>query len=191
MRNTKYSCHNGGHFMKKFIAILTVFVGLPAGMVSAQTTFEAYLDGLQEVGPNASPATGFGTVVLSADQSMITVDESWSGLTAAATASHIHGPAGYGTNAPVLFPFSGVPAATSGSIPEQSFAITPTQVGYLFSGLLYFNVHTSTYPGGEIRGQILMVPEPGMMALGGLGLAAVVYRRWKGRQASKKCVSAA
>jgi hypothetical protein len=60
----------------------------------------------------------------------------------------------------VIFPFSGVPAATSGAIPQQSFAISTTQVGYLTSGLLYFNVHSSTFPGGEIRGQILPEPTP-------------------------------
>ena len=74
----------------------------------------------------------------------------------------------------MLFPFSGVPAATAGAIPEQTFAITPTQVGYLFDGYLYMNVHTSVFPGGEIRGQLLSVPEPSTAALLGLGLGAVV-----------------
>src|SRR5204863_7023910 len=81
---------------------------------------------------------------------------------APATAGHIHGPAGAGTNASVLFPFSGVPAATSGSIPQLSFAITPTQLGYLQSGLLYMNVHNATYPGGEIRDQIRLAPASGL-----------------------------
>jgi len=35
-------------------------------------------------------------------------------------------------NASVLFPFSGVPARTSGSIPTQFFSITPAQVSALF-----------------------------------------------------------
>jgi len=56
-----------------------------------------------------------------------------------------------------LFPFSGVPSATSGSIPQQTFAITPTQVAQLRSGLFYFNIHNATFPGGEIRGQISCV----------------------------------
>jgi hypothetical protein len=84
------------------------------------------------------------------------------GLTAPATIAHIHGPAGAGTNASVLFPFTGVPSATSGAIPEQSFAISPTQLGYLQNGLLYMNVHNSVYPGGELRGQILLVPAVGL-----------------------------
>lgn len=160
--------------MKTLIGLLVVAAVLAARVASAQTIFQAVLDGLGENPPNGSPATGFGTVVLNAAQTQITVDENWSGLTAPATASHIHGPGGAGTNAPVIFPFSGVPAATAGAIPEQTFSITPTQVGYLFAGYLYFNVHTSTFPGGEIRGQILLVPEPSTLTLGGLGLAAMI-----------------
>src|SRR3974377_1955097 len=123
--------------MRKLIAILIMAV-LTTSAALAQTTFQAFLTGLGENPPNASPGTGIGTLVLNAAQNQITVDENWSGLTAPATASHIHGPGGAGVNAPVIFPFSGVPAATAGAIPEQTFAITATQVGYLFAGTLYF-----------------------------------------------------
>jgi hypothetical protein len=149
---------------------------MSAGVASAQYTFDATLSGLNEVPPNGSPGTGFGTVVLNAAQTQITVDESWSGLTAPATASHIHGPGAAGVTAGVLFGFSGVPAATAGAIPEQTFAITATQVGYLFAGTLYMNVHTSTFPGGEIRGQLILVPEPSTMAVAGVGAALVTWR---------------
>jgi hypothetical protein len=163
--------------MKSLIAIFGVAVALSVGTASAQWTFQATLNGLGENPVNASTATGFGTVILNAAQTSITVNESWSGLIGGtATASHIHGPGAVGVNAPVLFPFSGVPAATSGSIPEQSFAITPTQVGYLFAGTLYMNVHDATFPGGEIRGQLLLVPEPSTVALVGLGVGAIATR---------------
>jgi hypothetical protein len=167
--------------MNKHVVSLALATALSAGVASAQSTFEALLSGLNETTPNASPATGFGTVVLNAAQTQITVDESWSGLLASATASHIHGPAGVGTNAAVMFPFTGVPAATSGSIPQQVFAITPTEVAYLQSGLLYMNIHTSVFPGGEIRGQLVLVPEPSAAALLalGAGATALALRRRK------------
>jgi Cu/Zn superoxide dismutase len=120
--------------------------------------FATTLVGWQQVPPDASTATGTGTVVLSAAEDTITVNMSFSGLTSSANAAHIHGPAAAGANAPVLFPFSGVPAATAGSIPEQLFAITPTQVTQLKAGQFYFNVHSDNFPGGEIRGQILLAP---------------------------------
>jgi len=133
-----------------------------AGPYAPVQRYQAVLLGVNEVGPNSSPAIGFGTVGVSADQTKITVNLTFSGLVANATASHIHGPALPGANAGVIFGFSGVPAAPGGSIPEQTFSITPTQLGYLTSGQLYFNVHTTTYGGGEIRGQIYLVPAAGL-----------------------------
>src|SRR3954447_25001354 len=102
-------------------AATALVAALSVPIVSAQTSFQAVLSGLNEFPANASSASGFGTVVLSADQTQITVNESWTGLSAVASASHIHGPALPGANAGVLFPFTGVPAATSGSIPPQTF----------------------------------------------------------------------
>lgn len=168
--------------MKKLIAPFGLALALSTGIASAQSTFQAVLNGSSENPVNGSTATGFGTVVLNAAQTQITVNESWTGLSAAALASHIHGPAAVGANAGVLFALSGVPAATSGSIPEQVFSITPTQVGFLQSGLLYMNIHDATFPGGEIRGQLTAVPEPGTLAIVGVGLAAAGWSLRRRRQ---------
>jgi hypothetical protein len=43
----------------------------------------------------------------------------------------------------------------------------------LNNGTSYFNIHSTTFPPGEIRGFLQPVPEPGTWALMGLGLAAV------------------
>ena len=169
--------------MKKNLLSFVVGIAFAAGTASAQTTFQTFLTGLGEVPPNASPATGFGTVVLNAAQTQITVNESWSGLTAAASASHIHtGPAG--ATGPVTFTFSGVPSATSGAIPQQVFSITAAQVTTLFAGGMYMNVHTSAFPNGEIRGQLL-VPEPGSLALLGAGSLALALLARSKRRAQK------
>ena len=170
--------------MKKTILTLLIGVTLSTGIASAQTTFQAFLTGSGENPPNASPASGFGQVILNAAQNQITVDENWSGLLAPATASHIH-TAPPGVNGPVTFFFAGVPAATSGAIPTQVFAITPAQVASLFAGNMYFNVHDSTFPGGEIRGQLQVVPEPSTLALVGLGVTGVVVRARNKKRATK------
>ncbi|HAV65069.1 MAG TPA: hypothetical protein DCY13_22200 [Verrucomicrobiales bacterium] len=46
----------------------------------------------------------------------------------------------------------------------------------LQGGNLYFQVHTLNYPSGEIRGQILPVPEPGTLALCGMGAVLLWLR---------------
>ena len=169
--------------------VLGSLVGLcllaSAGTAPAATiTFNAFLSGLGENPPNASPATGFGVVVLDDVAMTIKVDESWTGLTAPATASHIH-TAPVGVNGPVTFPFSGVPAATSGAIPEQVFSITLAQITTLEAGGMYMNIHTAVYPGGEIRGQLQQVsavPVPaaawtGLSTLAGLAGLRLFRRR--------------
>ena len=125
--------------------------------------------------PNASPGTGFETVLLNDAQDQITVDLSFSGLTASATAAHIHGPAPAGTNGPVVFFLTGVPAATSGTLQEQTFSVTPAQVVELESGLLYADMHTTTFPGGEIRGTIGSIRGGNVRRISALVLPALLY----------------
>jgi hypothetical protein len=123
------------------------------GQIAPAQSFTATLSGAQEVPPNASTATGYGIAVLDNAETTIAVALSFSALTTAAVAGHIHGAAAAGSNAPVLFNLS-PPASTSGAVTPALFAITPTQIADMKNGLYYFNVHSSTFPGGEIRGQM-------------------------------------
>lgn len=129
------------------------------GQIGGAKTYTAALAGSQEVPPNASAATGYGVVVLSTAETTIAITARFAGLGTNASAGHIHGPAAPGSNAPVIFPLS-PPAATSGDVPVATFAMTPTQVLDLKNGLHYFNIHSTGFPGGEIRGQILTTIVP-------------------------------
>jgi hypothetical protein len=138
-----------------FAIALVVFLGTAQRPSAAGIQiFTATLTGAQQVPAVSSSGTGTGTVLLNAAEDQITVNLSFSGLTSNANAAHIHGPGAAGTIAGVLFPFTGVPAAMSGSLPQRTFPITTAQVAELKSGLYYFNIHTDSNPGGEIRGQI-------------------------------------
>jgi hypothetical protein len=68
------------------------------------------------------------------------------------------------------------PGTPSGLVPEAEI------VAALFAGKTYLNLHTADFPSGELRGDILAIPEPAtisMLMLGLLGLtrAGGRYRR--------------
>lgn len=145
--------------MRGVLVVVLVFgVLFFAQTARADSIFTATLDGAQK--PTASTATGFGMVIGGKLKGLVG---------GPATVSHIHCCAPLGSNAAVLFPFTGVPNGTSGSIPEQTFAITPAQAAQLEAGMMYFNVHDAEFPGGEIRGQILPAATPEPASLGLLG----------------------
>jgi len=125
------------------------------------------MNAANEVGGVTS--SGTGTADYTVDGGTVSYTVTFSGLTANATAGHIHvGPAG--VNGSVTVPFS-VPHATSGTFSgtftAQNVAAASTSDGGIgvdagdYNGLLqlmranetYTNIHTSPYPSGEIRGQ--------------------------------------
>jgi hypothetical protein len=91
--------------------------------------------------------TGTFTVV---GQTSVKYDISVAGVVI--TAGHIHGPAGRGFNTPasVLHTLEFVGGRASGTWE----GVAAAEVSYLVKGELYVNVHSATWPQGEVRGQI-------------------------------------
>jgi len=134
------------------LAAASLLVPCVAAGEVAQTGFSVSMDGLTENPPNASPGYGAGTVVMNNAQTQITYYIPFASLLAPRIASHIHGPASPTMNASVIIPLIGT-AATSGSLSGVA-ACTARQAAIMLHDSSYVNIHTSPYPGGEIRGNL-------------------------------------
>ena len=182
---------------RSFLLFLPLLLGALSVIPSANAiSFDTTLSGLNEVPANASTGSGFATVDLTGN--LLTVNVTFTGLAVPVLAGHIHCCSAPGTNIGVAVGFSGLPAATSGTF-MQTFDLTNVLVyspGFLNNfgggtaagaqaaliagmsgGLAYVNLHNSAFPGGEIRGQLATVPEPGSAAMLVMGLAGLLMLR--------------
>ena len=111
------------------------------------TIFKATLKGSSEVPANPSSATGTSTLTYNPATKTFTAVTSYSGITP--SMGHIH-KAAVGVNGPVVFPFTSL----TSPITYNSAPLTDDQVSALFNDSMYVNLHTTAFPGGEIRGQL-------------------------------------
>ena len=111
--------------------------------------------GAQEVPANASTATGTVVGSYSPVGNVLGIKVTYAGLTANATAAHIHrAPAG--VSGPVIIDFTPLGftfGAQSGTF-SKVIPLTPAQAADLLAGNLYVNIHNANFPGGEIRAQL-------------------------------------
>jgi hypothetical protein len=178
--------------MKRIIAtaaasLALVLPAIPANAVT--TVYNVTLSGLQSVPVNVTTAFGSATVTVDDVADTVSVVLSFAGLTGgSATAAHIHCCVATNANGPVVIPFTGFPAATSGTYSSVFTGVSATNIAGIEAGLAYINIHNAVFPAGEIRGDILAspvaaVPEPEMASLMLAGLAALgLYRARRGRE---------
>lgn len=130
----------------------------PAGEIRGQLTnysqirfFGGSLSGSKEVPPNGSTATGNIIARYNPENNEIELTGTYHGLSGSVTGSHIH-TGSTGNNGPVLVHLSNT-GGSSGSLYVKTSLSDPAEVD-LLAGNLYVNVHSSTFPGGEIRSQL-------------------------------------
>lgn len=120
---------------------------LAAAPVAAVEVFDVNMDGAQV--PTVSGFTGSGTVTLNNAETQITVSLTHTIPNGSVTDGHIH-QGDVGVNGPIVLPFTG-----QGANPiSEVINVSPAQVATLRAGDYYVNIHTFTYPAGEIRGQV-------------------------------------
>ena len=183
--------------MRRLSLVLLAAAFLAAPATAATVTYSLVF------GPEASGATGTGsgTVVYDDVAHTLSIDVSWSGTSGTSTVAHIHccvATPGAGTVGVAVTPntLPGFPGGvTSGSYAAVIDLTSTASYTAAFlsanggtaagaeaalkagmdSGRSYFNIHTSAFGGGEIRG-FLQVPEPSLAGLLALGLAALALR---------------
>ena len=131
---------------------------------SPGTTYIATMTGANER-PTANTSTATGTATYVLNGNLLTYTVTVSGLTAPASGAHIH--VGASNQAgPIVVPYL-VAATQNGTVSSGTIDLTfPIVSGnssitgdslkvLLNNGNAYTNVHNASFPGGEIRGQII------------------------------------
>ncbi|MFG0305241.1 MAG: CHRD domain-containing protein [Phycisphaerales bacterium JB040] len=162
--------------MARTTAALTL--SLAAGLAGADITdFTASISGASEVPPAETPATG--NLTGQYDSDLNTFSFSWS-ITdnligaPASPGAHLH-MGGPDENGPIVFGFNEPDGTWALSGSAVWSGLSAGEVDALFSGNIYVNFHTSEFPGGEVRGQL--VPAPGAVPVAGVSLLLAARRR--------------
>jgi len=176
--------------MKRLVFLAAIVTSLA---VAQAQNFTVTMNGAQEP-LGGGTGSGSGTLTLNTTLDTLTFNNiMFSGLAAPSLASHIHGPGAPGVSVGVLYDLGMggfvTLGSTSGSFNGTLHLVTlgtyslPTQISDLESGLWYMNIHDSVFQQGDIRGQILPVPEPSTLPLLGIGVCGLwlLLRRHRSR----------
>lgn len=126
-----------------------------------------------EVGPTTGGTGGeIGEGITFDDVSKIlTINVAWGSLngftdlTGNALSAHLHGAASQAANAGVISGLDITNASSNNGSIGASFFMSELNQTHLLAGNTYINVHTAANGGGEIRGNLVAIPEPSSLVL--------------------------
>jgi hypothetical protein len=174
----------GESIMRHTYLIKTLIIGFSGLFIThftsaATTSLDANLDPFQEVPPHNTPGFGSADLTLDTTAATLTINAGtglYADLLAGATSVRLQD-AAVGANGPSLGLFTlDTPGNTSGTFSGSVGSLTAGQITDILAGNTYINITDSVFPSGEIRGQILTLPEPASIAVVG-GIALLGMRR--------------
>jgi CHRD domain-containing protein len=140
------------------VALLGIAMLLVGGAAAFASTlkFKADMSGGGEAPPNNSSGKAHLEATLDTDSNTLAWTVTYSGLTGAPIGAHFHGPVSYigltsEENAPIQV---GTPGNLASPF-KGTTKIDEVQKKDLKDGRWYFNIHTPTFPAGEIRGPVV------------------------------------
>ena len=176
----------------KMLMLLAALMLPVAGAHAKPTTFVTNLLGANEIPSNSSPATGSATVVLDPAANTLRVQVTFTGLTSPTMMAHIHcclaslfanANVGVATTVPA---FPGFPLGVMSGTYDHVLDLTSASsynpgfvnlqggtvagartalINGIQNGETYLNIHTTMFPGGEIRGLLAASPTPAQLSL--------------------------
>ncbi len=135
--------------MRSLALILALAVAPAAGATVVNFEITLSVDQATTAGPGAS-GSGTGTATLDTDSNLFSWNISYGGLTGSESGAHFHS-APPGVPGPIVLP---LPA---GSPKVGSSTVSGGGEADILADLWYANIHTDHSPGGEIRGQVVLV----------------------------------
>lgn len=150
-------------FLSRWFLLLPITFLVSCGGGSTDVPWRAFsttLAGAQEVSPNSSTGTAIGVITVNRDNNIMYASVVVNGVNETAVQLQEGQP---GINGPIVFSlYKEVPSGAW----IASAALSATQWAALRAGNYYFNVFSTAFPGGELRGQLFrQLPAPEQLNL--------------------------
>lgn len=183
--------------MRRIAVLLAIAVAFAIPGIGGILAWDSVLSGSNEIPPAATSGSGYGRVIYDDTSNILSLYVEWQNLTGPGLQAHIHccvatPPGNVGIALDLWLTSDPARPATGVYVGEFDLdlvnpfrAAFTTANGGTTAGALqalinamnaenraYYNIHTSQFPGGEIRGNLEPAPEPSTVVavLGGLGL---------------------